>query len=157
MMQCSITDHYRRFGGFLHILLFRITSRPVNKKVVPCKKKVFLWLAVEAHRVETSRLPHFLDNRLTDGGEIVRLTRRPPFTPQKDFWHSFLLEAESIPRVIMRVEGLGQLKNPITSSGIVHVTYRLVAQCLTQLATACLLYQITPSICSRNEGTSYVV
>jgi hypothetical protein len=29
---------------------------------------------------ETSRLPHFLDNRLTDGGEIVSLTRRPPFT-----------------------------------------------------------------------------
>jgi hypothetical protein len=32
---------------------------------------------------ETSRLPHFLDNRLTDGGEIIRLTRRPPFTPSK--------------------------------------------------------------------------
>jgi hypothetical protein len=26
---------------------------------------------------ETSRLPHFLDHRLTDGGEVVRLTRRP--------------------------------------------------------------------------------
>jgi hypothetical protein len=25
---------------------------------------------------ETSRLPHFLDNRLTDGGEVVSLTRR---------------------------------------------------------------------------------
>jgi hypothetical protein len=32
---------------------------------------------------ETSRLPHFLDNRLTDGGEVVSLTRRPPFTPRK--------------------------------------------------------------------------
>jgi hypothetical protein len=32
---------------------------------------------------ETSRLPHFLDNRLTDGGEIVGLTRRPLFTPRK--------------------------------------------------------------------------
>jgi hypothetical protein len=28
----------------------------------------------------TSRLPHFLDNRLTDGGEAVSLTCRPPFT-----------------------------------------------------------------------------
>jgi hypothetical protein len=28
-------------------------------------------------------LPHFLDNRLTDGGKVVILTRRPPFTPQK--------------------------------------------------------------------------
>jgi hypothetical protein len=31
---------------------------------------------------ETSRLPHFLDNRLTDGGD-VSLTPHPPFTPNK--------------------------------------------------------------------------
>jgi hypothetical protein len=29
---------------------------------------------------ETSKPPHFLDNRLTDGCEVVSLTRRPPFT-----------------------------------------------------------------------------
>jgi hypothetical protein len=34
---------------------------------------------------ETSRLPHFLDTRLTDGGEVVSLTSWPPFTPQEDF------------------------------------------------------------------------
>jgi hypothetical protein len=44
---------------------------------------------------ETSRLPHFLDNRLTDGGEVYSSTCRPPFTPQKDSWYSFLLEAVS--------------------------------------------------------------
>jgi hypothetical protein len=32
---------------------------------------------------ETSGLPHFLDNRLIDGGEFVSLTRRPPFTPPR--------------------------------------------------------------------------
>jgi hypothetical protein len=32
---------------------------------------------------ETSRVPHFLDNQLTDGGEDIRLTIRPPFTPRK--------------------------------------------------------------------------
>jgi hypothetical protein len=32
---------------------------------------------------ETSRLPHLLDNSFTDGGEVVSLTRRPPFTPRK--------------------------------------------------------------------------
>jgi hypothetical protein len=46
---------------------------------------------------ETSRLPHFLDNRLTDGGEVVSLTHRPPFTPGEDSWYLFLLEAESTP------------------------------------------------------------
>jgi hypothetical protein len=47
---------------------------------------------------ETSRLPHFVDNRLTEGGEVVSLTRWPPFTPQEDSWYSFLLETESTPR-----------------------------------------------------------
>jgi hypothetical protein len=28
---------------------------------------------------ETSKFPHFLDNRLTDGGEVLSLMRRPPF------------------------------------------------------------------------------
>jgi hypothetical protein len=41
---------------------------------------------------ETSTFPYFLDNRLTDGGEVVSLT------PQDDSWYSFLLEAESTPR-----------------------------------------------------------
>jgi hypothetical protein len=42
---------------------------------------------------EKSRLPHFLDNRFTDGDD-VGLTSRSPFTPQEDSWYSFLLEAE---------------------------------------------------------------
>jgi hypothetical protein len=46
---------------------------------------------------ETSRLPHFLDSRLTGGGKVVSPTRRPPFTPQEDFWYSYLLEVESTP------------------------------------------------------------
>jgi hypothetical protein len=61
---------------------------------------------------ETSRLPHFLDNRLTDGGEIVCLTLRPPFTSQEDSWYSFLLRGWVDPWAIVRLEGLGQLKNP---------------------------------------------
>jgi hypothetical protein len=46
---------------------------------------------------ERPRLSHFLDNRLTDGGEVVSLTRHPHFIPQEDSWYSFLLEAESTP------------------------------------------------------------
>jgi hypothetical protein len=36
-----------------------------------------------AYGCETSRLPHFLDSRLTDGSEVVSLTRRSPFTLSK--------------------------------------------------------------------------
>jgi hypothetical protein len=32
---------------------------------------------------EMLRLPYFLKNRLTDGGEVVSLMYRPPFTPMK--------------------------------------------------------------------------
>jgi hypothetical protein len=32
---------------------------------------------------ETSRLPHFIVNRLTDGGEVVSPTCQLPFTPRK--------------------------------------------------------------------------
>jgi hypothetical protein len=64
-----------------------------EKKVNPSLQRESPW------GCETSRFPHFLENWLTDGGEVVNLTRRPPFTPlpQKDSWYSFLLEAESTP------------------------------------------------------------
>jgi hypothetical protein len=29
------------------------------------------------------RVPHYLDNRLKDGGKVVSLTRRPRFTSQE--------------------------------------------------------------------------
>jgi hypothetical protein len=51
----------------------------------------------DPYSCETLRLPHFLNNRLTKGGEDFNFTCRPPFTPQEDFWYSFLLEAESTP------------------------------------------------------------
>jgi hypothetical protein len=65
------------------------------------KKKEGKAIRVTGHEgpwgCETSRFPHFLHNRLTHGGEVVSLTRQPPFTPQEDSWYSFLLEAESTP------------------------------------------------------------
>jgi hypothetical protein len=35
-------------------------------------------------------LPHFLDNRLTDGGEVVSLSAGHSL-PKEDSWYSFLL------------------------------------------------------------------
>jgi hypothetical protein len=34
---------------------------------------------------ERSRLPHYLDNRLKDGSEVVNIMRRPRSTPQKQY------------------------------------------------------------------------
>jgi hypothetical protein len=66
-------------------------SRPVTGIPLPYLNKHTVIKKV------TSRLQHFLDNRITDGGEVVSLTRCSPFTPQEDSWYSFLLEAESTP------------------------------------------------------------
>jgi hypothetical protein len=46
---------------------------------------------------ERSRLIHLSENRLTDGGEVVSLMRRPPFTHLEYSWYSFPLEVESTP------------------------------------------------------------
>jgi hypothetical protein len=68
-----------------------MSSQPEYTKAIPVTGHEGPW------GCETSRLPHFLDNRLTDGGEDVSLTRRPPDTPQNASWYSFLLDAESTP------------------------------------------------------------
>jgi hypothetical protein len=47
-------------------------------------------------------IPHCLDNRLTDDGEVVNFTRRLLFTPRNIFWYTFLLEAE--PTAAVRIK-----------------------------------------------------
>jgi hypothetical protein len=46
-----------------------------------------------------STLPHFLENLLIDGGQIIGLTRRASFTSYEDSWYSVLLNTESTPRI----------------------------------------------------------
>jgi hypothetical protein len=36
-----------------------------------------------AHGIETLRPERFVDNRLTDGVDVINLTRQSPFTPRK--------------------------------------------------------------------------
>jgi hypothetical protein len=55
------------------------------------------------------RIPHCLDNRLIDGGEVVSLT------PQKHFSATVLLKE------------LRKLRNSMTSSGLEPTTFWLVA------------------------------
>jgi hypothetical protein len=77
---------------------------------------------------ETSRHSHFLDNRLTYGGEVVIFTRRPPFTPRKIPGNHFCLRLR-----LSQLQGHNAAKrtrilkrNPMTSSGIEPETFRLV-------------------------------
>jgi hypothetical protein len=75
---------------------------------------------------ETSRLSYFLDNRLTDGCEVVSPTRRPPFSPGR-FLVLIFVRGLVDPKAIVRLEGLVQFKNPMILSGIGPATFRLVA------------------------------
>jgi hypothetical protein len=63
---------------------------------------------------KTSGIPHFLENRPTDGGEVVSLMHRSPFTR---FLVLFPVRGWVNPRATVWLEGLGQLKNPMTSWG----------------------------------------
>jgi hypothetical protein len=62
---------------FREILLLVLIIVRKKRKAIPVTGRVV------PYGFETSRLPHFLDNRLTDGGKFVSLTRRAPFTTRK--------------------------------------------------------------------------
>jgi hypothetical protein len=65
---------------------------PKKGKAIPVTEGGSPWVC------EKSRLPHFLDNRLRNGFEIVSLTHRQaafyPLKPQEYSCYSFLLGAE---------------------------------------------------------------
>jgi hypothetical protein len=77
---------------------------------------------MKREKLKNRRLPHFLDNRLTDGGEDVSLTLRPHFIPGR-FLVLIYVRGWVNSRSIVRLEGLGKLKNPMTSSGYLCVPY----------------------------------
>jgi hypothetical protein len=90
-----------------------------------------LW-SVRTQFGQKQLIPHFLDNRLTDGGENASPMRRqriPPPPPRKTFRYSYLLEAESTPRPQCDWKDYVNWNNPMTSSGIEPATVRIVARC----------------------------
>jgi hypothetical protein len=52
-------------------------TRPVKDKAIPVTGRG------GSYTVKTSTRGHFLGSRLKDGGKVVSLTHRPPFTPRK--------------------------------------------------------------------------
>jgi hypothetical protein len=65
----------------MHAYVYIDTSIKCSIKVV--KKAIPVVGIGGSYGCETSRLSHFPDNRFTDGGEVVSLTHRTPFTPGK--------------------------------------------------------------------------
>jgi hypothetical protein len=66
------------------------------------------------------RIPLCLDDRLTDGGEVVSLTHGPHFTPQKHYFSSSdirFCQWLKKPQDLVRPEGLGNMKNFIQLIG----------------------------------------
>jgi hypothetical protein len=92
------------YGSHFNILIgvtMKLQPPRPSPQCSVCKKKSKA-IAVTGHGgpygCETSRLPHFLDNQLTDGSETVSLIHQPAaLYPQEDSWNSFLLEAELTP------------------------------------------------------------
>jgi hypothetical protein len=87
MTVAYVCSHFR---ALTHTHLSEHLSRGVKALVGSCtsfinvKRKAIPVTGRDGpYGYETSRLPHFLDSRLTDGGEVVSLTRRPPFTRRK--------------------------------------------------------------------------
>jgi hypothetical protein len=85
-----------------------VGTRPLGRHKVVSKK------ATASHRPCGCEMwiPHFLDNRLTNGGEVVCAVR--DLLPGNIFWYSFLLKAKSTPRTTVWLKGLGKLKKTMT-------------------------------------------
>jgi hypothetical protein len=79
-----------------------------------------------------STISRFLENRLTDGSEIVSLTRRPRFNPQKYSLVLISVRGWVNPRVIVLLEWLGNLKIFSDLIGNEPATFWLVRWCHNQ-------------------------
>jgi hypothetical protein len=91
------------------------------------KVKLSLWQAVKAHRVLRCRGFHIfytIGSRMVVRLSAIRAGR--PLPPGR-FLVVISIRGCVDPRDIMRLEGSGQLKNPVTSLGIEPATFRLVA------------------------------
>jgi hypothetical protein len=75
---------------------------------------------------ERLRLPHFPDNLLTGGGEVVSRMRRPPFTPRNIPGSNFCWRLNRT-QGRSAAESIRSIKNPMTSARFDPATFQLIA------------------------------
>jgi hypothetical protein len=112
-------------------LSFAVTSCPTLSNKLK-KVKLSLQQAVKSHKVLRCWGSHIF---YTIGSLlVVNLSASCPGSPQPPGRVLVLISVSGWvdPRAIVRLEGLGQLKNPMTWS-VESTTFRLVAYCLNQL------------------------
>jgi hypothetical protein len=98
-----------------------------------------------------SRIPHCLNNRPTDGRDVVGLTPRRYFTSQKDSSYLILSRVLSLPQGRSVFGGKRNLKNPRTSSGIEPALLWTVAQWLNEQCCSVPLWKDQ----QKTNGTGY--
>jgi hypothetical protein len=76
--------HWNTIFRFELIFLYLLNTLHTCFQIFQCKGKKSIPVTGRGRPwgCETSRFPHFLDNRLTRGGKVVSLTRLLPFTPR---------------------------------------------------------------------------
>jgi hypothetical protein len=100
------------------ITCFTSGTKGKKGKAYPCNRP---WRPIGLWYVEAPTFSRQSAHRWRWGSQLYASAA---LYPQEYSWYSFLLEAKS---TVVRLEGLGQLKSLMTSSGNVPETFRLVA------------------------------
>ena len=89
------SDCYIFFSKLVHHIYKH--QAPIGSKKK--KKTVPIQVSTGPEGSRTLRFPDFVTTA-QDGGKVVSLTHRPPLPTSKYSWYSFMLEAESIGRIL---------------------------------------------------------
>jgi hypothetical protein len=148
----SVTDPHSRILGFLDRSCYFFFQEMRFKK----GKTILVTGRGCQQGSEMSMLPHFVDNWLTDGSEVVSVTCRPPFTPRKIPGTCFCQRlSRSQRQCVWKVKV--SWKNQSTSQAIEPATFRLASASINY-TTACpvqdrnLLCTFSSAFCSHTRN-----